>query len=901
MTNILIVEDERIVAMELESRLTSLGYSVCAKAVSGEEAVKMTKAYIPDLILMDINIKGQIDGIKTAEEIKRQFDIPLIFLTAFNDTQTIDRAKATEPYGYIIKPFEERELQTNIEIALYKHTMEKKLRISEKRLSIILKSIGDAVIAADNNGVINYINPEAERLTNFSEKQAIGKNIFEIFRIENDIQRNQANEAVQNMNGDDCPTRFPYQVTIECSESTKKIVEVNFNPIKDEKKNLSGMVISFRDISEKLQGEIALLESEKKYRKVVENATEIIFVINTKGEFTFVNDATVKISEYNEDELKEIGYYNLILPAHRSAIKNKVLRQYVSFEKTKTLEYPFRTKSGSIKWLEQKSTLIFEQDKVSGFHIIARDITDKKLAEEKILQLSRAVEQSPVSIIITSVEAKIEYVNPAFTALTGFTLNEIIGKNPRKLIYGSISRQEYRKLWDTIKAGRDWKGEFQNKKKNGEVFWQVITISSVKNSESEITHFLGIIEDITERKRFENELILAKEKAEESNKLKSNFMANMSHELRTPMIGIIGYSDILAEELKNTELREIVEVIKSSSDRLMHTMDLILDLTKIETNRTDVSFKEINIGSVIEREIENYRNTIENKGLYFKIYVKDKNVSSDLDEKLFCQILNNLIGNSVKFTPEGGITVEVDSEKGKNKEWAVIKVIDTGIGIPQNSLSLIFEEFRQVSEGYGRSHEGIGLGLTIIKKSVELMKGEITVESKIGSGSAFTIRFPAVAKKTSEDRNEDMAAKIFELKSVEANRHKILVVDNDKMSRDFIYFILRKYYNMEFAESGQSAIDLASQNKFSAILMDIGLGYGMNGVEATKEIRKIKGYETTPIVAMTAYAMKGDKESFLENGLSHYMSKPFDKNTLLNLLEKILSNSLDKLKTNSQT
>ncbi len=778
MTNILIVEDERIVAMELESRLTSLGYTVCAQAVSGEEALNLTGAHIPDLILMDINIKGKIDGIKTTEEIKRHYEIPIIYLTAFNDPQTIDRAKATEPYGYIIKPFEERELQTNIEIAVYKHTMEKKLRISEKRLSIILNSIGDAVIAADNNGQINYINPEAERLTGFTREQATGKDIFDVFRIEDEIQRGQAEEAVKNLNNSDSSARFPYQATIDCGGRIKRIVDINFNMIKDEKNNNNGMVISFRDITAKFQGEIALLESEKKYRKVVENATEIIFIINTKGEFTFANEATVKISEFSEAELKETGYYSLILPEYQAAVKNKVLRQYISLEKTKTAEYPFKTKSGKIKWLEQNSTLIFEDDKISGFHIIARDIT--------------------------------------------------------------------------------------------------------------------------ERKKFENELILAKEKAEESNKLKSNFLANMSHELRTPMIGIKGYSDILAEELKDTGLLEFVDVIRTSSDRLMHTLDLILDLTKIETNRTDISLKEINLVSFVEREIERYRSVIENKGLYIKTSFKDKNISSKLDEKLFGQILTNLMGNSVKFTPEGGITIEVDSEIVKDREWAVLKVIDTGIGIPQNSLSMIFEEFRQVSEGYGRTHEGIGLGLTIIKKSVELMKGEITVESKIGSGSAFTIRFPAVAKAACENKEVQMTAKIFELNSPEENMHKILVVDNDKMSRDFIYFILRKNYNMEFAESGQTAIDMSSQYKFSAILMDIGLGYGMNGVEATKEIRKIAGYETTPIVAMTAYAMKGDKESFLENGLSHYISKPFDKSSLLSLLDKIFSDNVDNLKINSR-
>ncbi len=1018
MTKILIVEDERIVSMELESRLISLGYSVCGQAVSGEEAINLTIEHIPDLILMDISLRGKIDGIETAEKLKDHFDIPIIFLTAFNDSKTINRAKLIEPYGYIIKPFEERELHTTIEIGLYKHKMEKKLRASEKKMSTILKSIGDAVIAADNYGVLNYMNSAAEKLTLFSKEEAAGKNLLDIFRIDDQSLREKAQLIIKDKNKEESILNFPSQVTINCNNRLKKIVEVNFSLIKDDNKNVMGMVLAFNDITEKFKAEVDLIESERKYREVVENATEIIFIININGEFTYANNAATKLSGYSETELIKIGYYNLILPEYKKRSKNKILRQYLKRERTVIIEYPFMTKYGKIKWLEQNSTIIFEGESITGFHIIARDVTDKKLAElelktrnkfiettleniqigvcvntidtkefiytnkmffdifgytkddlktpddllsfdiahpeiikdmiskvrdnitsnnlsqlkwenikvisqnreekyvsfsviplidqnliisvfqdvtykifaeEKILQLSRAVEQSPVSIIISSIEGKIEYVNPAFTKLTGFSFNEVIGKNPRILRYGAVNKEVYRKLWQTIKNGKDWRGEFQSKKKNGEFFWQVTTISAVKNTDGIITHFLGIIEDITERKRFENELILAKEKAEEMNKLKSNFLANMSHELRTPMIGILGYSDILVNEIKDSELLEMANVINSSSNRLMQTLNLILDLSKIESNNMDVVYKNINIKSVVEIETENFKNLARSKNLYLISDIKDAEVISYLDEKLLSQILNNLISNSIKFTNRGGITIEVNSEKEGNDLWAVISVIDTGIGIPQNSLNLIFEEFRQVSEGYGRSYEGIGLGLTIIKKSVEIMHGKISVISTVGKGSAFTVKFPATKITEINYQEEENYFNNEKIKSHGEKMDKILIVDNDKMTRDFTCFILKKYYTIETAEDGPTAIKLASQNKFSAILMDIGLGYGMNGVEATKQIKKINGYENTPIIAMTAYAMKGDRETFLSQGLTHYISKPFTKDILMDMLQKILS------------
>ena len=1018
MTKILIVEDERIVSMELESRLTNLGYTVCAQAVSGEEAINLAIEHVPDLILMDINIRGQIDGIETAKKLKEHLDIPIIFLTAFNDSKTIDRAKVIEPYGYIIKPFEERELHTTIEIGLYKHEMEKKLKASEKKQSIILKSIGDAVIAADNDGILNYMNNAAEKLTMFSREESTGKYILDIFQIENQALRNRARQIIKDQNKKYSTLNFPSQVTIKCNNNLQKIVEVNFNLIRDDDGRLNGMVLAFSDITEKFKAEIDLIESEKKYREVVENANEIIFIIDINGEFKYVNKTAIKLTGYSEAEFKRIGYNGLLLPAYRKCVNNDVLTKFLNKDKTTRIECPIVIKSGEIKWLEQNSTMIYEAGTVTGFRIIARDITDKKLAElelntrnkfiettleniqvgvcvndlntikfiysnkkfsdifgytkndlktlkdlfafnitepelirriiskiktnvksgdfslirwdnikittqnkeekyvslsiiplidqnivisvfqdvtykifaeEKILQLSRAVEQSPVCIIIASIDGKIEYVNPAFTTLTGFSLDEVKGKNPRILRYGTVKKDGYRKLWQTIKNGKDWRGEFQSIKKNGEYFWHVTTISAVKNSEGVITHFLGVIEDITERKRFENELILAKEKAEEMNKLKSNFLANMSHELRTPMIGILGYSDILINEIKDSALQEMANVINSSSNRLMQTLNLILDLSKIESNQMDVVYKNINIKSVVENEIENFRNIAKNKNLYLKAEIKNEEVISYLDEKLFIQILNNLISNSIKFTDRGGVIIEVDSEKEENTTWTVINVIDTGIGIPQNSLNLIFEEFRQVSEGYGRSYEGVGLGLTIIKKSVELMHGKISVNSTVGAGSTFTLKFPAVLRTEMDNTTEENYFNNERGKIYGGKMHKILIVDNDKMTRDFTSFILRKYFILETAVDGPSAIKLASQNKFSAILMDIGLGYGMNGIQAANEIRKINGYEETPIVAMTAYAMKGDRERFLSQGLTHYLSKPFTKDNLLDLLQNILS------------
>ena len=230
--------------------------------------------------------------------------------------------------------------------------------------------------------------------------------------------------------------------------------------------------------------------------------------------------------------------------------------------------------------------------------------------------------------------------------------------------------------------------------------------------------------------------------------------------------------------------------------------------------------------------------------------------------------------------------VEIDSSNSDNLPFSIIKVIDTGIGIPKESKELIFEEFRQVSEGYNRHFEGTGLGLTLTKKSVELMKGTISVESELGKGSTFTIKFPLIIPDNqikNKPATNDQEASFNKNKSI-----KILVVDNDEVSRNYLNHVLGKYFTVDLAENGNEAIKLAEENKYDLILMDIGLGVGINGMEATREIRKIKGYEEIPVIAVTGYAMKNDKKEFLSQGLTHYLSKPFTKSELLSLIKEIL-------------
>jgi PAS domain S-box-containing protein len=469
----------------------------------------------------------------------------------------------------------------------------------------------------------------------------------------------------------------------------------------------------------------------------------------------------------------------------------------------------------------------------------------------------------------------------------GLDRNNLLFKSPIELspeiqadgIPSQVKATEY---MDSAYDGKIVKFEWLHKKPDGTLFETEVTLNSVYIGSKKM--LLAVVNDISERKRFEKGLKSAIEKAEEMNRIKTNFLANMSHELRTPMTGILGFSDILSKSLTNSEHREMADVIFKGGKRLTNTLNMILDLSKIEAEKIDVDLRPTNISEIAANSVKLFEAAAKTKNVLLKSEIKE-NVFSLVDGRLLEQVLSNLIKNALTYTKEGSISVNLSKRLIGGSEFAEIKVIDTGIGIPEDSIDLIFEPFRQVSEGWTRTFEGTGLGLTISKKYVELMNGNISVDSKVNKGTTFKVRFKAdnLIKKQSVDNN------IMEEKHSHINviiKKNTLLVEDDELTVITITKVLKDVCKIDVTNSGIQAIKLARENKYDVILMDIGLK-GMDGLDATKEIRKISGYEKTPIVAITAYAMTGDKEKFYKGGCSHYISKPFSNEALRRLIVEL--------------
>jgi PAS domain S-box-containing protein len=424
--------------------------------------------------------------------------------------------------------------------------------------------------------------------------------------------------------------------------------------------------------------------------------------------------------------------------------------------------------------------------------------------------------------------------------------------------------------------------ECQYKRVDGGLIWVSVNSRLVRDENGKALYYEGFVEDITERKQTEFELIKAKEKAEESDRLKSAFLANMSHEIRTPMNGILGFAELLKEpNMTSDDQQDFIQIIQVSGARMLNTINNIVDISKIESGLTNVDIKETNINERMEFIYKFFKPEVEIKGLQFlfknRLPAKEAIIKTD-NEKVY-GILTNLVKNAIKFTVEGSIEIGYE-KKGKYLEFFVK---DTGVGIPQNQQQIIFERFRQGSDSITRRYEGSGLGLSISKSYVEMLGGEIWVESAEGNGSTFyfTIPYNSVA----EEKGVIIDAISEKEKEVEIKNLKTLIVEDDEISYSLLIRTVRKISSeVLHAITGFEAVEACRNNPdIDLVLMDIRMPK-MDGLEATRQIRQFN--KDVIIIAQTAYGFSSDCENALKAGCNDYISKPINKVLLYELIKK---------------
>ena len=641
------------------------------------------------------------------------------------------------------------------------------------------------------------------------------------------------------------------------------------NPIK--------VVGSMANHTEKYIQQQKLKESEENYRNIVDNALIGVFETDLNGQILFCNQYIKDQSGYDlENEIESINIKDLYVDRSRRDEMMDLIKKngFVT-----NFEVEFITKNKKI--VQCLLNAKFVNNKLSGMLL---DVTQLKKNESELVKFSQIINQSPLSIIITNKQGIIEYCNPKISEISGFTPTELIGKNPRIFSSGENSITDYKQLWQTLLSGNDWYGEFYNKNKNGELFWERASISPVFNSERNITHFIAIKEDITKEKRILEELTYAKDKAEESDRLKSAFISNMSHEIRTPMNGILGFSELLKSPNLTIEKQEkYISVIEKSGTRMLNTLNDIMDISRIESKNVKIYSKKVNINKQINEIYTFFKIEADKKGLKFCINSKstNNNIIFNSDEDKLYAIVQNLVKNAIKFTKYGGIEIDYFVE---NKTLNIV-VSDTGIGIPLERQPFVFDRFVQADIEDKGVFEGSGLGLTIAKSYAEMLGGEILLQSIEGVGSTFTLKMP-INEIVENINNIEVISSGFK-NNKEIKNLNILVVDDEELVQLYLQEILFKNSNnILVASNGILALEIFKANPtIDLILLDIQMPL-LNGYEVARKIREFN--KSVKIIAQTAFVQKGDREKSLEAGCDDYIAKPINQEELINKINKLM-------------
>jgi len=640
------------------------------------------------------------------------------------------------------------------------------------------------------------------------------------------------------------------------------------------------------DITERKQAEEQLQLTKSSYLGIFNTLTEAIYILDDTNSFIEVNAGAEKMYGYSRDEL--IGQTPLTVAAPGMNNMDDIFRLMSAVSgngKTVVFEFWGKRKNGEVFPKE----VIVSKGKYFGKDVLlatARDISDRIEAEKKsneqnqfVNSLMRAV---PVAVFYKDHQGHYLGCNDIFSDFVGLKKEEIQGKTVFDLWPPEVAEMYDKKDNELLKSGEYQIYEYVVRDKNGELIPCIFAKDVFYNSEGQPGGIVGAFLDISERKRFEEELKKAKEQAEENDRLKSAFLANMSHEIRTPMNGILGFTSLLKNPLMSgSNQNEYIEIIEQSGQRMLNIINDLINISKIEAGQMEVINSETNINELLEYLFTFFLPEAEKKGIQFFVSSKlptPQSVITTDKEKLYA-VLANLIKNAIKFTDKGSVEFGYEFQNG----FVRFFVKDTGLGIPKEKQQQVFERFVQAKTN-GGGREGVGLGLSISKAYVEMLGGSIWLESEEGKGSEFYFTIP-----DSENRNVDrISGKNSVVAEADNNRNKlhVLIVEDDNISSFLLTKIMEdisvKIYH---AQSGIEAVELFKAHpEINLILMDIKMP-GMDGYTATEKIRELN--KDVIIIAQTAYAQKDDRKKSMEVGCNEHITKPISSETITDAVQRL--------------
>ena len=885
-TRILVVEHEAIVARDLRRQLTDQGFDPEGDAASGEAAIALADRLRPDLVLMDVHLAGPMDGITAARTIRERFALPVVFLTALSGRETLERAKLSEPFGYVIKPFSERELQTVIQMALHKHQVETKLRHSEERLRLVLLGSTDAVWDHD------LVSDELFRSARWSE----------MLGYTTDELPSGAGLWLQLMHPDDvtAATRAfetardggirHYEIEARLRHKTGHYVPILSRAVivRDAHGRAIRVAGTNTDLTERKQAEADRLAAADRLQKIASRVPGVVYEFRLQPDgtacFPYASDGIREIYRVSPEDVRTDAAkaFAVIHPDDLAAVTASIQQSARDLTPWQH-EYRVKYDGGTVRWLLGSSLPEREADGSVLWHGFITDVTERRATEGALRLRSAALEAAANAIAITDHQGTIEWANPAFAALSGWSLEEAIGKNPRDLVKsGEHDTAFYRQMWDTLLAGRVWRGEIVNRRKDGALRTEEMTITPVRDQRGAVSHFIAIKQDITDHKTMEAHFLHA-QRMEAVGAL----AGGVAHDLNNILAPVMMVTGILKEKLTDPGDVELLDMSLLSAQRGADIIKQLLTFSRGQAGERSVLQPRHLIGEIVKMMRETFPREIDLKqqlaaGLWPLV----------ADPTQLHQVLLNLCVNARDAMPGGGLlrvgAINVTLAEGDPQlppsvppgPFVAIEVSDNGHGIPPEIRHRVFDPFF-TTKPIGK---GTGLGLSTVLGIVRSHGGFVDVDSTPSVGTTFRAYFPAIP-----EANAAAAPPPVVTPAPLARGQTILVVDDERSVRELVRTVLEQaHFRVLTATHGEDALAqyLQQRTAISLVVTDLMMPV-MNGLVLIRALRAID--PALKIIATSGLSELPQQLELAALGVPDVLLKPYEPTVLLEAVNRRLA------------
>lgn len=776
--------------------------------------------------------------------------------------------------------------------------IQKELEESEEKYRTVVDNIAEGLVITDLDDNLIFVNKQMGKLSGYDIQDIIGQKACDVL-VPEAYREDYNSKTLKRKQGES----EQYEIPLKNKEGEKWIASISASPYQNTKGEVIGTIAAINDISNRKKIELAVLRSEEKYKSIIENMELGLLEVDSQDRIIRAFPKFCELTGYEEHEIIGKTATDIFLDDEGRAQMNNELNARTE-GRSGVYEIQVKKKNGDWIWVMISAAPYYDDDdKIIGSLGIHLDITQRKRVEQEIRdsqeKLQLILNTSLDAIITIDENSIVTDWSPSAEKIFGYCQKEAIGVSLDELIVPKHMISSHQKgMGHFMKTGE---GPVLNKRieltairNTGEEFPLELTISPIKIDNR--YYFSAFCRDITARKQSEQALIDAKKAAEQARNVERQFLAHMSHEIRTPMNAVIGMTYLLSQSSLSEEQKDYLEALKFSADSLMGIISDILDLSKIEAGEIELEERPFSLHHLLESLQRTYQFKVQEKNISVQMMIDDAIQNQVIGDKTrLHQILGNLLSNASKFTSEGYIGVNGLLERVEDDFfWLKFQVYDTGIGISQDNLGVIFSSFKQATIDTHREFGGTGLGLSIVKQLVEIQGGCIHVESELGKGTMFEVILPF--KDSGINTQQELTTDIqLQEEGMRLEDLTILIAEDNSINQKLITSILSQWgIQFDLAENGLEAVAYADKKLYDVIFMDINMPK-MNGHEAVRAIKKTAtnlNFET-PIIALTAAALQEERRRMFEAGVHDFITKPFSPQQLKQTIYSCLDKSLE--------